>query len=65
MDPSSRVVSTKVALPGKVREGSQEEVSIQKPFDKRESQEPAPIHERALIRKVGLRSQKSKVMGQR
>lgn len=65
MDLPNRVVSTKVTLPGKVREGSQEEVSIQELSDKKETQEPAPIHEGALIRKLELRSRKSKVMGQR
>lgn len=33
-------------------------------FDERETQRPAPIKEAAL-RKIGLRSQKSKVMGQK
>ena len=48
-----------------VQEGSQEEVSIQEPFDKRETQGPVPIRAGAFIRKMGLRSQRSKVMGQR
>lgn len=65
MDPLKKVASAEAALPGEVREGSQEEVSIQEPFDKRETQGPVPIREGASIRKMGLRNQKSKVMGQR
>lgn len=57
--------NAKAALPGEVSAGSQEEVSIQEPLDKRETQGPALIRKGASIAKMGLRSQKSKVRRQR
>lgn len=60
------MVSTEAALPGEVREGAQEEVSIQELFDyikgRLRDQHPSV---KELIRKKGLRSRKSQVMGQR
>lgn len=53
--------SAGAALPGAVREGSQEAVSIQEPIDKRETQGSAPTRKGTSIRKTGLRSQSQRL----